>query len=546
MSTMSLDYVINLLEGTFNKNMKEAQKQTMQLDNTIKKVAGTAAAFFSIRAVGGIISEGVKIKAEFESVEQQIKVASGTMEEFEKNMGSVNRTVDALGTPVRVAQEEFSKLMGSVEGTALQGAAARRVFEDMAMAARATKMSGQDTGRFMSTISEMINTNHVSMQDFTRRLSFMPGALRDAANSMNMTVDQFSEAVSKKQISVQELVVRLGETWREKFADMIPEAMETTRAKMDMLENQTVLAMQRIGEATSGAYLTWMEIKLKLLNILAGALEIYERNRTLINNVAIAIGILVGVMLTYNMVMRAGVAITMLMNKVQLVYRAYTLASAVATGGFKAAWIALNAAFAISPIGFIITLIAGLIATIVVAYKKSETFRAVLDGLGETGVAVLKSLYYHFKMLMAPIRIAVGFLTDGPRGAKAAMDAIKQDAIEMAKSTADIYTGEAFRRGHAKSLEKSRAKGQGENALDMMGNEAFDMKKVLADVKASGGGSGGSVSSGRSVRNISVKIDKQIFDLNVHTATVKESMTDVKRMVQDAINRAILDLEAGL
>lgn len=56
-------------------------------------------------------------------------------------------------------------------------------------------------------------------------------------------------------------------------------------------------------------------------------------------------------------------------------------ASAIASGALTAAQWALNAALTANPIGLIVMAIAGLVAAFVIAYKKSETFRNIVNGV---------------------------------------------------------------------------------------------------------------------------------------------------------------------
>lgn len=60
--------------------------------------------------------------------------------------------------------------------------------------------------------------------------------------------------------------------------------------------------------------------------------------------------------------------------------RVVSIASATATKGMAAAQWALNAAMRANPIGIVITILAALGAAIVVAWKKSETFRNIVKG----------------------------------------------------------------------------------------------------------------------------------------------------------------------
>lgn len=59
---------------------------------------------------------------------------------------------------------------------------------------------------------------------------------------------------------------------------------------------------------------------------------------------------------------------------------AATVAANVATKAYAAGQFLLNAALTANPIGLVVVAIAALVAGIIIAYKKSETFRAIVDG----------------------------------------------------------------------------------------------------------------------------------------------------------------------
>lgn len=91
-------------------------------------------------------------------------------------------------------------------------------------------------------------------------------------------------------------------------------------------------------------------------------------------------------------------------------HKVATVASTGATTAQAVAQRALNAAMKANPIGLVITAIAALAAGVVLAYKKSETFRAIVDGafsavgkaagvmwsLAKTAFGKLKDLFLNF------------------------------------------------------------------------------------------------------------------------------------------------------
>lgn len=72
-----------------------------------------------------------------------------------------------------------------------------------------------------------------------------------------------------------------------------------------------------------------------------------------------------------------------------------TLATGFATaavGAFRTAWALLQLAFTASPLGLVVVGLTALVAGLVIAYKRSETFRGIIDGLWDAVVAGVKKL----------------------------------------------------------------------------------------------------------------------------------------------------------
>lgn len=104
------------------------------------------------------------------------------------------------------------------------------------------------------------------------------------------------------------------------------------------------------------------------------------------------------------------------------VYSALTTVAAAASKAFAAAQWLVNAALTANPIGLVIVAIAALGAGLVVAYKKSETFRNIVDGalravggvfawLGDRGRAILGALaeaWAGFRNRLVGIKDSIG------------------------------------------------------------------------------------------------------------------------------------------
>lgn len=91
---------------------------------------------------------------------------------------------------------------------------------------------------------------------------------------------------------------------------------------------------------------------------------------------------------------------------------AATVAHTAVTKASAAAQWLLNAALSANPIGLVVIAIAGLVAALVVAYKKSETFRNIVNAawgaIKKAAVAVFGFLRAYFKTWVAGVRAILG------------------------------------------------------------------------------------------------------------------------------------------
>lgn len=136
-------------------------------------------------------------------------------------------------------------------------------------------------------------------------------------------------------------------------------AADTTAGKQQRLQ----VALGELGEQIGTLVLPAME---KLSEIGLKMVDWVSRNTTLV-------GVLVGVV--------AGLAAVL--YTASLAMRAYATATKVWSAVTKIAtavqW-AINAAMSANPIGIVVIAIIALVAALVIAYKKSETFRKIVDG----------------------------------------------------------------------------------------------------------------------------------------------------------------------
>jgi HPt (histidine-containing phosphotransfer) domain-containing protein len=216
---------------------------------------------------------------------------------------------------------------------------------------------------------------------------------------------------------------------------MIPGLKDATGASKDMTVVQAELARMTGGAASDAANTAAGQFKIfqlqmaelqetlgaalipvieALMPLLRGAASLAAANTT-------AIKVLVGIVAS----LAAGILIA---NGVMKAYAAVQTLIKVATAAWSVAQYALNVALTANPIGLIIVAVAALTAGVIIAYKKSETFREIVDRLW--GVfkryTVLGQVISHFDSIRAVIERVVGVMQSAIGYAQSLIDTLSR------------------------------------------------------------------------------------------------------------------------
>lgn len=236
------------------------------------------------------------------------------------------------------------------------------------------------------------------------------------------------------------------------------------------------------------------------------------------------------------------------------VFTTATWASAQATVGLTAAQTGLNAALAVSPIGWIIIAIGALVAAVIIAWKKFEGFREAITGLWYAVKQVFTNIGNFFKKIFEPIVKAIDAIKHGKWGEAAKQIGIglynlspvgmAANAVKFAKEggfTKDV--GKAYQEGvnirkakdeagqQAKTTESLAQIKAGENFLGSGAGE--EIKPVTAP--------GISEVAVGGTRVFNININNLVNTLEVITNTIKESPAQIRDIVAQALMEAVND-----
>jgi hypothetical protein len=276
--------------------------------------------------------------------------------------------------------------------------------------------------------------------DTTEAQKLMNIAL-DVSAATGKDVESVSNAMAKghegQTAALAKLVPGLSEAARKskdfdvilaELADTTGGAMANSAATAEGQMRRFNASVDQLQEALGSALLPIMQTILPLLTRLA---LFAQDNATAIQVLAGIVAVLSAGILAANVALKA--------------YESIQVAVKVATAAWTAAQWLLNAALDANPIGVVTLAIAALAAGLVIAYKKSATFREIVQGALAGVEAAAHALGTAFDALVAAATAAfdwivahwqVALFAFGPIGAAIALIATNWDRVSSAASAA--------------------------------------------------------------------------------------------------------------
>lgn len=230
-------------------------------------------------------------------------------------------------------------------------------------------------------------------------------------------------------------------------------------------------------------------------------------------------------------------------------------AGSIAEGMNKLKAIALEIGYKILPFiqkafGWIVDAIVGVVDGIKAAYQESELLQdvawaigKVFEGIGWIIKKIGEVIKYYWENSIKPIFQAIEwaykkikelFLMSSPTGKILQVQKMLED-----QQNAQIAKQEALKNAllaPIQNVQNLAAQMQGKGAGPKIGFSEGAVKKGVNSI----------AEGGKSVRNVTVNITKLVESLNISSATVKESATEMKRLIEEQLLRAIQGSELAM
>lgn len=600
-----LQYAIDLVDRTFGTTIRKSKKHTKGLDDAVKKAdrnifklgktgkrgfgditryakraAGAVGLVFALNSAIAFGGQVEAIGAKFQGFENAINFASGA--DGARNISFLNKQIKDLSLDMTGAYQGFQTLSGSMLGTKLQGQGVRDIYEGIAIASRVMNLTGEQTQGTFLAVSQIASKGIVSMEELRQQLAErIPGALKIAADAMNMPLQQFNKIVESGRLTAEVFLPRFAKAMKERFAGGVAVAVNSLQASKDRSNN--AFTQMQIGMAASleKSFIAWNNFKVRLF---AGILQLFSKLKVLktsffnlldsftpliqaVKGLGSAIGgtegFLNGLKTAIDTIAPViKILATGLGTIIDFLNPMLPLLGAVAAG-----WWAINIAMYANPIGLVIVAIVALVGVVTHAWQKVGWFRggimAAWTAIKGFGMAIKTAVIDRFKEMlagMAGIAKAVKFLFQGEisKAFDAASNA--RDKLFSAKTGQDFVKN---MKGVGKDAADALYDGVHQARNNKLKPSLFNMQGLVpnsANTKLLGGGGLGTTGNGKvsgasgttasvagsggtTNKHTVFNIKSMVENLTVQTTTISGGANDVKRQLEKIFLELMGDLE---
>lgn len=507
-----VQYVLSL-KDLFSEQIKKANAETEKLEGNVNKtqnalssLGGIAATAFATMGVAKFASDVLQVGQNFENAEMGLTTLLKSGEKAREVFGNIQE--DATKTPF-----DFQSLLMANKALIAAGADAsdaRSSVLNLANAIAATGGGNDELQRMVINMQQIKNTGKATALDI-KQFAYaginIYGLLAEATGKS-------TKEVQDMEVSYETLTYALQKAASEGglYFNGLNNAMNTTQGQISNLGDQFDLLKNDIFKSLQPAISS-------VISGLSSMIAFVRENKAEIAAFSIVV---VGLVAAY--------------NSMAIIQSVLAVKTAIMT---IAQW-NLNAAMAANPIGLLIIGISALIAGIVYAYNKSETFRRGLNAVWEvikgTGMAIWDYLIMPLKIVTNLASAAYHALTGNFGKAKEDLRAIGDAVTAPFK---DMVVGV---RNAEKEWNKKDTKTKTKTLVTAAKNVTENKTIVTPPQASTGKTSTASAARSSQPTIINISINKMIESqiVKVENAT-KDFVPKIQQAVSEALLMAVND-----
>jgi tape measure domain-containing protein len=164
-------------------------------------------------------------------------VSSSSMEAA-INLDFLREVASRLGLEIESLNKDFKLFAGATEGTALEGAKTREIFDGIATAAAAMQLTVDDASGMFRAFSQMISKNTLQSEELKGQLAErLPSAIRLTADALGYTTEKLFEQMKLGKVMAADVLPMLAKKFQEVYGAEALKNAETLTGSTARLGN---------------------------------------------------------------------------------------------------------------------------------------------------------------------------------------------------------------------------------------------------------------------------------------------------------------------
>lgn len=241
--------------------------------------------------LGFLAKAAVEASMKAEQIQAVLQVGSGSATSAAHEFRYVHDEALKLGLSIDSLARNYANLVAATQNTTLAGAETRKIFESVATASRALRMSQEATTGVFTALTQMVSKGVVYNEELTQQLSErIPGAFRIAADAMGVTTIELKKMMSEGTLLTSNFLPKFAEQLQKVFGGSAAAGANSLDASLQNLSTRIFdfnmafdkslgvsTAFKSIVDSTAGsiAFLTkHMDEIIGLVGALTGAMTV--------------------------------------------------------------------------------------------------------------------------------------------------------------------------------------------------------------------------------------------------------------------------------
>ena len=229
-----------------NERLAKKTEKSFSLMSSLGKLVSFSLAIEGVRmfssAVGDTVLELQRMKNVLTTAVDYTEVGS--------SMQFVTDRAMSLGTSLSESVRGFSQLAAAAQGTTVNMASVKQMYDAIQVTATALSMSQNDLESTFKVFVQVLSKGKVSAEELRQQLGErLPGAFAIAARSIGVTQERLSEMLKKGELYSEEFLPKFSQELIKTFSGGAQAASEEIPALLQKVKNSWMLAIADVDKS---------------------------------------------------------------------------------------------------------------------------------------------------------------------------------------------------------------------------------------------------------------------------------------------------------